>query len=277
MPESSDQSELIKETELLCSMCAHLPIGLNRHLNMMACLITYNARNSTDIDSEEIWRYFHTKYHQDRLNDLHKIPFPNDEMDFDLYECDDFKELIDKRRKEEKAKITESQSVNKDGPAIEASDDNTLSGASTPVNTTPQLPTRKRKSTTSSSSTTAENSGTADKSQTITPSRRRDRSDSEKTETKHSHRHRSDKDSDKMDKNQHSSANTSTKDTPSSSSSTTTKRVRSVSKRPVRNSPANVTTTNSSTANNNTTTSKSSSSTPSSSSSSNRKHDKKHK
>lgn len=254
MPETSDQ--LDKETELLCSMCAHLPIGLNRHLNMMACLLTYNARSSSDIESGEIWRYFHTKYHQDRLNDLHNIPFPNDEMDFDLYECEEFKELIDKRRKDESAKSETQADKNKDGPSIEASDDNTLSGASTPVNITPQFPTRKRKSTAASSSSAADTSGVTEKSQTITPSRRRDRSDSEKTESKHSQRHRSDKDNkdDKTDKSHHVS---------SKDNSSSTKRVRNVPKRPVRNSPATMT---------------NSSSTPrSSSSSSNRKHDKKHK
>nr|XP_046910229.1 MRG/MORF4L-binding protein-like [Dermatophagoides farinae] len=189
MPESFDQLDYNKESQLLCSLCAHPPVGFNKHFNMMACLISFNAGNSSDVDSEELWKYFNSKYHQDRLNELHKIPFPNDEMDYDLYE---------------------------------SSDDNTLSGASTPINVqTPQLPSsRKRKSATTTTTSLQDNSlGSMDqKSQTPTvASRRRDRSDSEKNErsestttssssNKHSHRHRSDKDNkdkdkdDKMDK-----------------------------------------------------------------------------
>lgn len=157
---------------LMHSFRAYYPKGINRHFKMMACVAKFSSLTSKDnVDSQEFWAYLKELYNLDFLNSV-ACKFPNNTIEYDPFEVEELQLLRLKFNESQDKSVSSNQSQNTD--KSEMSDDNTLSGTSTPVNV-PSKGKNKRQS--NDTATTLKN--TAEK---LESGRRKDRSDSDKGE-----------------------------------------------------------------------------------------------
>ncbi|KAK7025483.1 hypothetical protein SK128_011679 [Halocaridina rubra] len=88
------------EIQLFYAMMGHKPVGVNKHFQMMFIHDKLSTSLNCELSSQTIWKKLETLYDLSALDESDKLPFPNDENDFNLPDGE-FSDLLDEKSKVE--------------------------------------------------------------------------------------------------------------------------------------------------------------------------------
>ncbi|KAF7493742.1 hypothetical protein SSS_09914 [Sarcoptes scabiei] len=177
LPMANEKLKLspLEEFHFFCSIIADFPLGVDKNFKMISSLAKFNKRTMRNLNIDEFRQILGNYYNLKFLFRPNEYQSSDEIVDFNLDVLEEFKESI---LKKEALKNSSSLSTIKTEISSEISDDNTVSGSSTPVNTVAQPKEhRKRKSTHSNDASTS-----AVSIEKINTVRKRDRADSEKAD-----------------------------------------------------------------------------------------------
>lgn len=86
------------EIQLFYAMMGHKPVGVNKHFQMMFIHNKLSSSLNCELSTKTIWDKLETLYDMAALDESDKLPFPNDENEFNLPEVE-FSDLLDERSK----------------------------------------------------------------------------------------------------------------------------------------------------------------------------------
>ncbi|XP_014371591.1 MRG/MORF4L-binding protein isoform X3 [Papilio machaon] len=87
------------EIQLFYAMANHKPVGIKKHFNMVGIWEKLTNSITKEISTQDIWKHLDTLYDMAMLEDTEPIPFPNNEVVFNLPE-QEFGPLIKQKCKE---------------------------------------------------------------------------------------------------------------------------------------------------------------------------------
>ncbi|XP_013174218.1 PREDICTED: MRG/MORF4L-binding protein isoform X3 [Papilio xuthus] len=87
------------EIQLFYAMANHKPVGIKKHFHMVGIWEKLTNSITKEISTQDIWKHLDTLYDMAMLEDTEPIPFPNNEVVFNLPE-QDFGPLIKQKCKE---------------------------------------------------------------------------------------------------------------------------------------------------------------------------------
>ncbi|XP_015590555.1 MRG/MORF4L-binding protein isoform X2 [Cephus cinctus] len=111
------QSESVEEIEwnveneiqLFFAMNGHKPVGVNKYFHMVCIWEKFRAAIHKDVSLKIIWDHLESMYDLMALDDTEDLPFPSNEIDFNLPESE-FSMLMKSRKKDEsEVKIKDSK------------------------------------------------------------------------------------------------------------------------------------------------------------------------
>lgn len=86
------------EIQLFYAMMGHKPVGVNKHFQMMFIHDKLSSSLNCEMSTRTIWDKLETLYDLAALDESDKLPFPNEEIEFNLPEME-FSDLLDERVK----------------------------------------------------------------------------------------------------------------------------------------------------------------------------------
>lgn len=87
------------EIQLFYAMANHKPVGIKKHFHMVGIWEKLTNSITKEISTQDIWKHLDTLYDMAMLEDTEPIPFPNNEVIFNLPEHE-FGPLIKQKCKE---------------------------------------------------------------------------------------------------------------------------------------------------------------------------------
>lgn len=92
-----------EEVQLLYALDGLRPVGINKHFYMARICERMSTALKRDIAPESIWAHLRTWYNLDALDQMERVPFAEEEVDFVLPESE-YSALMDKKKAEVKEK-----------------------------------------------------------------------------------------------------------------------------------------------------------------------------
>ncbi|XP_043270225.1 MRG/MORF4L-binding protein isoform X2 [Venturia canescens] len=108
--ESNDEFEwnVENEIQLFFAMNGHKPVGVNKYFHMVCIWEKFRAATHKDISLKPIWDHLESMYDLMALDDMEDLPFPSNEVDFNLPEGE-FHNLMKSSRKKEEPESNKSK------------------------------------------------------------------------------------------------------------------------------------------------------------------------
>lgn len=82
-----------EECQLFKALTGLKPVGINKHFYMAFICERLSTALKREISPDVVWAQLETMYNLEILNRIEPLPFPHDQIDFDLPD-DDFGELM---------------------------------------------------------------------------------------------------------------------------------------------------------------------------------------
>ncbi|KAK3879672.1 hypothetical protein Pcinc_015780 [Petrolisthes cinctipes] len=95
------------EIQLFYAMMGHKPVGVNKHFQMMIIHDKLSSSLNCELSTNTIWKKLETLYDMAALDESDKLPFPNNESEFQL--PTEFSDLLDERIKPEMREETKEE------------------------------------------------------------------------------------------------------------------------------------------------------------------------
>ncbi|XP_055627179.1 MRG/MORF4L-binding protein [Toxorhynchites rutilus septentrionalis] len=90
------------EIQLFFAMEDLKPVGINKHF-FIACIVERLSKAlNREISSDSVWSHLRTMYNLKALDEQEQLPFPNEEIDFDLPEAE-FPSILKRKSVEEQS------------------------------------------------------------------------------------------------------------------------------------------------------------------------------